>query len=197
MLIYKDYLSLAGVWYTIRPLSLMKREELTRRFNSLDKTFSIKEQILLDDENGSVLFNISQILKLYDLTIDEFSITELDNFLIRNILLVNFELLQYDNPKEHLVKDDGGNRYDSGDKDLLSLIINSTWGVCDSAGDAMYLINNLPADILLETIRLRSEDLEKMYSSEKDRRKKDSRKLKEELINKAKAKHENNNRQST
>lgn len=179
MLLYKDYCSLAGKWYTFRPLPLMKREELSRRFNNFDKTISIKEQLLLDD-SGRIFYNIKQIFALYNINVEEFTIKELDDVLINYILTVNFEALQYEQPKINQSSDK------ESDKDILSLILNSTWGVCDSAGDAMYLINNLPADLLLETIRLRSEDLERMYSTEKEKRKREAKKVKEMLIEKAK-----------
>lgn len=181
MLLYKDYKSKTGKWYTFRPLPLIKREELSRRFNTFDKTISLREQLLLD-ENGAIIFNIRRILELYDLSLEEFTISEIDDLLINFMLTVNYEALQFEKPV------DKSSTPPPDDKDILSVILNSAWGVADSAGDAMYLVNNLPADILLETMKLRSEDLERMYSTDKDRKKKESKKLKEEMARKAKEK---------
>lgn len=169
---YSDYRSKAGVWYTFRPLNVLKREELASRFNSFDKSMTIAEQ-LVADETGRVVHNLKQILKLYDLDICEFEFEEFDELLVEHLLKVNYSELKYE--EESLKRDD--NNYEN----ILTNLISSTWGITESAGDAMYLIERLPAELLIGVIKKRSEVLEKIYSTDEDKRKKQTKDIKETL----------------
>lgn len=174
---YSDYRSKAGIWYTFRPLNVLKREELASRFNSFDKSMTIAEQLVVD-ELGGVVHNLKQILKLYDLDICEFEFEEFDELLVEHLLKVNYSELKYDelsieSEKAASKKEDYG--------DILTNLISSTWGITESAGDAMYLIEKLPAELLIEVIKKRSEVLEKVYSTDEDKRKKQTKDIKETL----------------
>lgn len=181
MKIYSDYRSLSGVWYTFRPLNVLKREELSKRFNKLSNAESIKSQLILE-EDGAVAWNIQQMLNLYGLSLEEFDIEELDTLFLEHILKVNFSELIYDDDKIKKVKE----REDSEESKILAELISGAWGICDSAGDAIYMVEKLPADLFLSTLKERAADLERIYATEETKKKKATKKLKDELLAKTK-----------
>lgn len=178
MQIYSDYRSLAGKWYTFRPLSVISREELARRFNSFNRALSIKSQ-LSDDEDGAIYWNLSQILKLYGLTIDEFEIEELDTLLVDHLLRVNYG--EIDEKNYGYEKQKSQSQIDPANANILADLISGTWGITESAGDAMYLVKELPAELLIETIKKRAEALERIYATDEDKRKKQTGDIKNQL----------------
>lgn len=181
---YKDYKTTNGKWITFRPLPLIKREELSKRFNSFNKFVPINHQVL---ENDYLEYNLRQILLLYNLDLDNFDINEIDNLLIDYIVKVNFRESEVKKQKIEDLVSQGGNNKKSNDSemDIIPQLLSSLWGLCDNAGDAIYMLDKLPADTLLDTIKYRSEALELMYMSEDDKKKKEQKKLKEELMKKS------------
>lgn len=175
---YKDYRAKSGKWYTFRPLPLLVREELTQRFNLFNKFTPISKQIVSSD---LLEYNLINILKLYNLDINEFDLSEIDDLLINNIITVNYD--QSEIKREVSVKDIKGNTGDNPEN-IMPKLISSIWGICDNIGDALYLIEKLPADMLINTIKNRSEDLERIYSSDKDKQKKAQKSIKQELLKK-------------
>lgn len=178
---FKDYKSKNNKWYTFRPLPLFKREELSKRFNNFDKLRKISAQILDDDFYE---YNLIKILELYNLDFNEFEIEELDDLLLNYILKVNYSDLELQKPKlESLIKERNKHKISEHEEsEIMSKLFSSIWGICENAGDALYMVDKLPADLLLSTIKNRSEDLEKMYSTEKDKQKKEQKNLKEQLL---------------
>lgn len=178
---FKDYVSKGGNWYTFEGLNLYKREELSIRFNTFKKNKKISVQIL-DDSNME--YNLRRILSLYGLKLEEFEIEEIDSLILDYIIPINFSVIEKTVSK---VNSDGdGEEEEENRQKLLSKLISSVWAICDNAGDAIYLIDKMPAEILLEVIKNRSEDLENMYMSKEDKQKREQRKIKEELLRKSK-----------
>jgi hypothetical protein len=132
---------------------------------------TIKHQLINDDDDY-VYYTISQILALYGLNIDDLDIDEIDTIFLEYIIPVNFRAVSYESPELPT----------NNDEDTISVLLNSVWGVCDNAGDAMYLMDKLPAEILLQTVTLRAKDLERIYSTDKQKRDKEGKKLKEQLL---------------
>jgi hypothetical protein len=180
---FKDYLSKNGNWYTFDGLNLYKREELSIRFNTFIKTKKISVQIL---DNTDMEYNLRRILALYGLTLEEFEIDEVDRLILDYIIPVNFSVIDKDIPKANSKNKKSNEEEDEDRQKLLSRLISSVWAICENAGDAVYLIDKMPAEILLEVIKNRSEDLEKMYMSKEDRQKKEQKRIKDDLINKSK-----------
>lgn len=187
---FKDYKSLNNQWYTFRPLPLFKREELSKRFNQFNKLKKISVQVVEDD---FAEYNLKMILELYDLKIDNFELEEIDSLIVDYILPVNYNAMELkkttlDSTIKSVIeksnkKDEDG---DEDDLDILSKLFTSVWGICDNAGDALYMIERIPADILMNTIKYRSEDLERIYSTPEEKQKKSQKSIKEQLMKKAK-----------
>lgn len=182
MQIFSDYKSLAGTWYTFRPLNVLKREELSQRFSKLSRASSIFNQ-LIDDQDGCVEYNIKQMLSLYDIQLDEFEIEELDELFLDHILKVNFSALNNEETSLEEMERKANEKVDGADEDILSDLLSSTWGICDSAGDALFMIEKLPAEMLLSTLKKRANVLEEIYSTDESRRKKAVNEVKNQLLN--------------
>lgn len=176
---FVDYKTKAGKWITFKPLPLIKREELSKRFNSFNKFIPISHQIVDSDE---MEYNLSQILLLYGLDLNEFSIDEIDTLISDYIIKVNFS--QKDLKKINISDISKSNAKTEESEDIISRLLTSLWGICENAGDAIYMLDKLPADILLETIKLRSEDLERMYMTDDEKRKKEQKQMREQLMKK-------------
>ena len=173
---YKDYLSKGGKWYSFTGLNLYKREELATRFNKFKRYRKISQQVVEDEE---LEYNLSKILDLYSLTLEEFDISEIDSLIINYIIPINFSTI--DNIAS---SGSGSNMVEENRQEVLAKLISSIWSICDNAGDALYMIDKMPAETLLDVIKNRSEDLERMYMSKEDRQKLDQKKIKDELMNK-------------
>lgn len=179
---FKDYLAKNGNYYTFRGLNLYGREELSIRFNSFIKTKKISVQIL---DNSEMEYNLRRILALYDLKLEEFEIEEIDSLILDYIIPINFSVVEKTVSKVNYKEGDKEDEEENRQK-ILAQLISSVWAICDNAGDALYMLEKMPAEMLLEVIKNRSEDLEKMYMSKEDKQKKEQKKIKEELINKSK-----------
>lgn len=177
---YLDYKTKNGIWITFRPLPLIKREELSSRFNTFNKFIPISQQVL---ENDSLEYNLKQIFRLYDLDINDFDIDEIDDLLINFIIKVNYRESELKTQKveDFLIKSES-KLENNAKEDVIPQLISSLWGLCENAGDAIYMLDKLPADVLLDTIKFRSETLEQMYMTDEDKRKKEQKKLREELL---------------
>jgi len=178
---FKDYLSKRNNWYTFEGLNLYKREELSIRFNTFEKTKKISIQIL---DNSDMEYNLRKILSLYNLTLEEFEIEEIDSLILDYIIPINFSVIEK-NVSSVNSKNVNIDKEEDRQK-LLAQLVSSVWAICDSAGDALYMINNMSAEMLLDVIKNRSEDLEKMYMSKEDKQKKEQKRIKDDLINKSK-----------
>lgn len=179
---FKDYLSKRGNWYTFEGLNLYKREELSVRFNSFIKTRKISQQIL---DNLDAEYNLRKILSLYNLSLDEFEIEEIDSLILDYIVPINFSVVEKTIYSGADLDGDGDGDADNRQK-VLAQLISSVWAICDNAGDALYMLERMPAEMLLEVIKNRSEDLEKMYMSKEDKQKKEQKRIKEELLKRSK-----------
>lgn len=181
---YKDYKSYNDKWYTIRPLPLFKREELSKRFNYFNKLKKISVQVLEEDDKE---YNLRMILELYNLSLDDFELEEIDNLIINYILAVNYNSTELKKPSlESILKELAKEEFNKDESDLISKLFASVWGICNNAGDAIYMLEKIPAEMLMNTIKHRSEDLEKIYSTPEEKQKKIQKSLKEELLKKAK-----------
>lgn len=179
-MLYKDYLSKKGKYYTFEGLNLYKREELSERFNAFQKTKKISVQIL---DNFDMEYNLRRILSLYNLTLEEFEIEEIDSLILDYIIPINFTIVE---KTIYKIKEDSEKNSDNDRLKILSQLVSSVWAICDSAGDALYMLDRMPAEMLLDVVKNRSEDLEKMYSTKEDKQKKEQKRIKEELLKKAK-----------
>lgn len=172
---YKDYLSKGGKWYSFTGLNLYKREELATRFNKFKRYRKISQQVIEDEE---LEYNLSKILDLYSLTLEEFDISEIDSLILNYIIPINFSVID----NSAAVASSGTDMGEENRQEILAKLISSIWSICDNAGDALYMIEKMPAETLLDVIKNRSEDLERMYMSKEDRQKLDQKKIKDELM---------------
>ena len=183
---YKDYQSLNGNWYTFRPLPIFQREELSKRFNTFNKYKKISIQIV---NNPLLEYNLKKILDLYDLNLDDFEVNELDDLILNNIIKVNFSVIEYKKPDLNKKQPAKPVALDQEEEDnSISKLFSSIWGICDNAGDALYMMEKIPAEILLSTIK--AEELERIYSTDKDKKKKEQKSIKEQLLKKVNKSYE-------
>lgn len=176
---FKDYFANNGMCYTIRPLPILKRDELTVRYNNFNKYKKISVQII----DKKLEYNLKQILSLYNLDINNFDVSEFDSLIVDYILPVNFSKLTYDEPLKKSKKAPPKNEEE--DEDAMSKLYASVWAITENAGDALYMINNLPAEFLLNVINYRVKDLERMYMTEEDKRKREKQDIKQKFLDKA------------
>lgn len=175
---FKDYFANNGMCYTIRPLPLLKREELTTRYNTFNKYKKIGVQII----DKTIEYNLKQILALYELDINNFDVSEFDDLIVNYILPVNFSKLTYDEKPTN--KKTSESEKKNPEENYLEKLFASVWAITENAGDALYLINNIPAEFLLNIINYRVEDLEKMYMTEDDKRKKEKQEMRQKFLDK-------------
>lgn len=188
---FLDYKTKNGEWFTLYPLPLLKREELSKRLNKFNKFIPISQQILDSDE---LEYNLKRIISLYNLDINAFNIEEIDNFINEFLIKVNYSPKELTKQKlsDFIKKSPGAINPNPDDSmEIISKLFTSLWGICDNAGDAIYMLDKLPADMLLDTVKQRSADLKEMYMTDDEKRKNKQKEMikemKEKVLNEYKS----------